>query len=81
LRHFFHVVVAAFGIVVVVVAMVVVVVGAVVVVVSAVAMAGALIPKPAIKATTTTPRVVNFIMWTPFKGTRPTVKFKISKTL
>jgi hypothetical protein len=57
------------------------VVGAVVLVVSAVAMAGALIPKPAIMATTTTPRVVNFIMWTPFKGTRPTVKFQISKTL
>ena len=65
----------------VVVAIVVVVVGAVVVVVSAVAMAGALMPRAAIMATATTLRVLNFIMWTPFKGTRPTVNFQISKTL
>jgi hypothetical protein len=32
-------------------------------------------------ATTTTLRVVNFIMWTPFKGTGPTVNFAISKSL
>jgi hypothetical protein len=70
-------------IVVVVVATVVVVVGAVVVVVvvSAVATAGALMPRAAIMATATTPRVLNFIMWTPFKGTRSTVKFEILKTL
>jgi hypothetical protein len=70
------------GTVVVVVATVVVVVdGAVVVVVSAVAIAGALMPRAAIMATATMPRVLNFFIWTPFKGTRPTVKFKILKTL
>jgi len=53
----------------------------VVVVVSAVATAGALMPRAAIMATATTPRVLNFIMWTPFKGTRSTVKFEILKTL
>jgi ABC-type protease/lipase transport system fused ATPase/permease subunit len=66
--------------VVVVVAMVVVVVGAVVVVVAD-ATAGALMPRAAIMATATTPRVLNFFMWTPFKGTRPTVKFQFLKSL
>jgi hypothetical protein len=52
-----------------------------VVVVSAVAMAGALMPRAAIMATATTLRVPNFFIWTPFKGTRPTVKREILKTL
>jgi hypothetical protein len=53
----------------------------VVVVVSADATAGALRPRAAITATATTPRVLNFFMWTPFKGTGPTVKLQILKTL
>jgi hypothetical protein len=45
------------------------------------AIAGVLIPMAAIMATATTPRVLNFFIWTPFKGTVPTVEIQFLKSL